>query len=445
MTVALPKTKAEEVLAAQFKRDAALLPGDESQLSERKRAFAAFEKLGLPHRRVEAWKYTDLRSGLTQLAPISTRDATPVAPAHVDAALKGLATLDALRVVFVNGQYRPELSTTAEPGLITVLAPTLRDGTAMTAPLAASSEAMVALNTALVTDGATIHVAANATIAKPVLIVALAAGPQPQLSSLRHRVELAAGATATIIEAHVTVSGASAGQANSVIEIAIGDGASLSHAMLSLEGSKATGHTAAGAVHIETISAALGAHATLKSFQLTAGTGLARTQSFVTFKGEHARIDISGLMLGRDRDHIDTTLVIDHAVPNCVSRELFKAVLDDTARAVFQGKVIVRPDAQKTDGKQMAKALMLSEACEFDSKPELEIYADDVVCGHGATVAELDPGQLFYLRARGIPEPEARAMLIESFAGEALEKIEDETLRNMLFTIARDWLAAKRS
>jgi Fe-S cluster assembly protein SufD len=131
-------------------------------------------------------------------------------------------------------------------------------------------------------------------------------------------------------------------------------------------------------------------------------------------------------------------------VPHCESRELFKTVLDDTARSVFQGKVIVRPDAQKTDGKQMANALMLSEACEFDSKPELEIYADDVVCGHGATVAEIDPAQMFYLRSRGIPEDQSRAMLIESFAAAALEKIDDELIREALGKLASAWFASKR-
>jgi Fe-S cluster assembly protein SufD len=132
---------------------------------------------------------------------------------------------------------------------------------------------------------------------------------------------------------------------------------------------------------------------------------------------------------------------VDHAVPGCESRELFKGVLTGEARGVFQGKVIVRPDAQKTDGKQMAQVLMLSENAEFDSKPELEIYADDVVCGHGSTAAELDADLLFYMRARGIPLEEARAMLIESFVGEALDKIEDESLREALSAMTLDRLA----
>jgi Fe-S cluster assembly protein SufD len=146
--------------------------------------------------------------------------------------------------------------------------------------------------------------------------------------------------------------------------------------------------------------------------------------------------------LGRGSEHIDTTLVVDHAVPGGESRELFKGVLADRARGVFQGKVIVRPNAQKTDGKQMAQALLLSPDAEFDSKPELEIFADDVVCGHGSTSAEIDEDLLFYMLSRGIPRGEARALLIESFIGEAIDKVEDESLREALSAMAKSRLAA---
>jgi len=163
---------------------------------------------------------------------------------------------------------------------------------------------------------------------------------------------------------------------------------------------------------------------------------LARSNVFATFAGGGAKLDISGLFLACGAEHIDTTLVVDHAVPGCVSRELFKGVLADRARGVFQGKVIVRPAAQKSDGKQMAQALMLSPDAEFDSKPELEIYADDVICGHGSTAAELDEDLLFYLRSRGIPPDEARALLVESFVGEAIDKIEDESVREAFSSLA---------
>jgi Fe-S cluster assembly protein SufD len=185
----------------------------------------------------------------------------------------------------------------------------------------------------------------------------------------------------------------------------------------------------------------LAAGSNYRAFQLTAATGLVRNSVALTFRGEDAKADISGCFLGREAEHIDTTLVIDHAAAACESRELFKGVLADKARGVFQGKVIVRPAAQKTDGKQMAQVLMLSEDAEFDSKPELEINADDVVCGHGSTCADIDEDLLFYFRARGIAAEEARALLIESFIGEAIDKVADEVLRPALMAMARRRLA----
>jgi Fe-S cluster assembly protein SufD len=145
----------------------------------------------------------------------------------------------------------------------------------------------------------------------------------------------------------------------------------------------------------------------------------------------------------RGRQHCDTTLLVEHAVPRCTSRELFKVVLDDEARGVFQGKIVVAPGAQKTDGKQMANALLLSETAEFDSKPELEIFADDVVCGHGATSGQIDEDLLFYLEARGIPEPEARALLIQAFVGEAFEQVDNEALRDAFAAASAEWLGVR--
>jgi Fe-S cluster assembly protein SufD len=436
MSSAVTRTKAEADLVADFKARGGELPGAGAVATARTTAMASFESQGLPHRRVEAWKYTDLRNVLAKLAPIATHDDAAVSLADVNAALGPLASLDTDRVVFVNGSYRAELSTAKPQMPITTLGASLRAGKVTQALALGSTEAVVALNTALVTDGASVEIKANTKLEKPVLLINLAAGATGKLVSLRHAVSAGIGATGTVIEVHASVAGAAAGQCNATLSLSAAAGATLTHVLVT--------HPGVGATHLETIAATLGSEAVLKSYQFTADTGLVRNQSFVRFDGEGAKLDISGLMLGRGREHIDTTLVIDHAVPHCESRELFKTVLDDTARSVFQGKVIVRPDAQKTDGKQMANALMLSEACEFDSKPELEIYADDVVCGHGATVAEIDPAQMFYLRSRGIPEDQSRAMLIESFAADALEKIDDEAIREALGKLASTWFARKR-
>jgi Fe-S cluster assembly protein SufD len=283
------------------------------------------------------------------------------------------------------------------------------------------------------TDGAVLQIADRAALEKPLLIVFARAARDARAVTTRNVLRVGAGATATIVEAHVALPGAGAeAQSNAATDIRIEDGAAVTHVKWTAEGGKAT--------HLATWVARLGSSVRYRPFQLTAGVGLARNQLFVTFKGEGTKLDLSGAFLARGAEHIDTTLVVDHAVPRCESRELFKGVLDGRARGVFQGKIIVRPDAQKTDGKQMAQALMLSEEAEFDSKPELEILADDVVCGHGSTSAEIDPALIFYCKSRGIPEAEARALLIEAFVGEAIEKVEHAALRGALRDIARGWL-----
>jgi Fe-S cluster assembly protein SufD len=224
-------------------------------------------------------------------------------------------------------------------------------------------------------------------------------------------------------------------QVNTLTQLAIGDGAEVVHVKFIASRD--------GSVHLGRTIARLGANASYRPFQFVAGDGLVRNDLSVTFSGQHSTFDLGSALLTNRQGHVDTTLVVDHAVPNCTSRELVKCVLADRGRAVFQGKVIVRPDAQKTDGKQMAQALMLSPDAEFDSKPELEIYADDVVCGHGSTAAEIDPELIFYLRSRGIPLAEAQAMLVESFIGEAIDKAEPAAIQDALRGLARVWLAGE--
>jgi len=440
MTVALTRTKAEQAFPEMFEAVAARLPGGAAVAEARKAAIGAFVGLGLPHRRLEEWKYTDLRAALKEVPPLVLGDATPVTRQQVDTALERLADLDAHRVVLVNGAYRSDLSDAKARGLeVASLASELqRSDRAIGDALAGASEpgqeAVTALNTAFMTDGTVVRIGDGAKLTKPLLLVFVRVGREPRLVAVRNMLRVGAGAQATVIEAHVALPGAAAGQANVLTQIEVGDGADALHAKLTLEG--------AGATHLASWQATLGADATYRVFHLTAGTGLVRQHLAPTFAGEGGRFDFAGCFLGRDAEHIDTTMLVDHAVPGCTSRELMKGVLAGRARGVFQGKVIVRPDAQKTDGKQMAQALMLSEEAEFDSKPELEIFADDVVCGHGSTAAQLDDDLLFYLRSRGIPLAQARGLLIESFVGEAFDKIEDEKLREALLAIALPRLAS---
>jgi Fe-S cluster assembly protein SufD len=187
----------------------------------------------------------------------------------------------------------------------------------------------------------------------------------------------------------------------------------------------------------------LGAHAHFNTFGMTSGAGVSRYQATIAFAGEGSRVETNGVNLLNGKQHADTTLLLDHAVPHCASREVFRAVVDDRAHSVFQGRIIVRPHAQKTDGKMMTRALLLSDEAEADNKPELEIFADDVTCGHGATAGALDESLLFYLRARGLSEKAAQALLIQAFVGEAIEGIADDDLREAVMAAAERWLEAR--
>lgn len=441
MNVAVMKTKAEQAISEGFEAVADALPGGAGVREVRKAALGRFGALGLPHRRIEEWKYTDLKSALKDVARPAVADATPVTIADVIVALGPFARLELPRLVLVNGGYRKDLSNLDGLAAIEVkpLSVALAEapdsvGEGLADVAGQDADAVIALNTAFMTDGALVRLKADVVAEKPLLVVHVRAGKEPCSAAVRNIVHVGQKAQARLIELFVAVPGSTAeGQVNALTEIILDAGAQLDHVKCASDQGRS--------IHLASLVLEMAADAVYRGFQMTSGVGLARNQGFVTLKGEGARLDLSGVFLGRGSEHIDTTFVIDHVVGACESRELFKGVLDDEARGVFQGKVIVRPDAQKTDGKQMAQALMLSEAAEFDSKPELEIYADDVVCGHGTTSAELDEDLLFYFRSRGIPKDEARALMIESFVGEAIGKVENEAVREVLMSLARSWVA----
>jgi Fe-S cluster assembly protein SufD len=434
MGVAVMKTKGELALTENFQSVASSLPGGPVVGELRRKAMATFGELGLPHRRIETWKYTDLRSVFKEPAPPAVGDAAKLTVADLIVALGPFMEIDAARIVFVNGEYRKTLSNLdgAESVSVTPLADNF--GTF----LSVEDDAVAALNTAFATDGARIEVPDGTVLDKPIMIVALAAGKTPQLTTVRHSLKIGAKAKVNVLELFVTLPGsASDGQVNTMSDVVVGDLAELAHTKVASDTGRNT--------HLSNLSVRLGTDSTYRGFQLTCGVALARNQVAATFSGEGGKFDLSGAFTGRGGDHVDTTLVVDHAVPHCESRELFTGVLDGHARGIFQGKVIVRPDAQKTDGKQMAKVMMLSPDAEFDSKPELEIYADDVVCGHGSTAAQIDDDLLFYCQARGIPAEVARALLVESFIGEAIDKVTSESVRDALTATVRTWLAGSQS
>lgn len=440
MNVALAKTETGRALSDFFAIARERLPGAGKVADARQQAFEAYERAGLPHRRIEEWKYTDLR--------VLMREVLPLAPAPDAAALKragaalNLHAIEGVRrLVLVDGVFAPKLSDTAnlEKGLsIRSLREVLEAGDA--APQAQlfgpeNSDAMVALNTAMITDGVVIEVTDGVALAQPLHIVHIASGSQPAAMFTRSLLKIGKAASATLVESYIAAASAKAYQVHDSLIVSIGDGARLDHVRLVEDGREA--------INISSSRVTLGADAHFHTFGMTTGSLVSRYQPVIAFAGEGSRVEANGVNLLNGRQHADATLLLDHAVPNCASREIFRSVLDDRGHSVFQGRIIVRPDAQKTDAKMMTRALLLSDEAEADNKPELEIFADDVTCGHGATTGALDESLLFYLRARGLSEKEAQALLIQAFVGEAIESIASDALRELVISAAERWLAAR--
>ncbi|HEY1745955.1 MAG TPA: Fe-S cluster assembly protein SufD [Xanthobacteraceae bacterium] len=432
------KTAAETALAQEFAQARTRLPGAGAIAEARSAAFDLFSREGLPHRRVEDWKYTDLRALMREAKPLAgPPDAA--AKAREKTAGRWLGDVETRRLVFVDGAFVAELSDIAalEAGLtIGSLADALAGNDPAVSKylgkLAAPDNVAVALNTALMGDGAVIRVAANSTIKRPLHLLFIASG-KPNADFVRSLVVVERGARAMLIESYEGEGGDY--QVNAALELFIADEAHVDHVKIVSEGKDA--------LHVSTLAVAIGAKARFNAFNFVIGGAVVRNQLFLNFDGENTVANIRGATLIRGRQHADTTLVAQHGAPGCQSREVFKSVLDDEAHGVFQGRIIVRSGAQQTDAKMMTRALLLSEQAEADHKPELEIFADDVQCGHGATAGAIDEDLKFYLMARGIPPAEAEALLIQAFLGEAVEGIEHAGLREALMDEVAAWLKAR--
>jgi Fe-S cluster assembly protein SufD len=440
MNVALAKTETGRALSDAFALARDRLPGAGKVAEARQQAFEAYERAGLPHRRIEDWKYTDLRVLMREVLPLA---AAPDAAAlkRAAAALKLHAIDGARRLVLVDGVFAPSLSETGslEKGLgIRTLREMLEAGDArLQAQLLGpqNTDTMVALNSAMMTDGLVIEVADGVALTQPLHVVHIASGGVASAMFTRSLLKLGNGASATLVESYIAAEGTKAYQVHDSLIVSIGDKARLDQVRL-IEDTRE-------AFNISSASVTLGAKAHFNTFGLTSGSNVSRYQATIAFAGEGSRVETNGVNLLNGRQHADSTLFLDHAVPNCESREIFRAVVDDRGHSVFQGRIIVRPDAQKTDAKMMTRALLLSDEAEADNKPELEIFADDVTCGHGATTGALDESLLFYLQARGLPEKEAQALLIQAFVGEAIESIASDALRELAISAAQRWLAAR--
>ena len=404
------------------------LPGREAGWAREARAAARTRLLeaGAPARRDEYWKYTDPAS-LT--APIAAVDATGARP-DFDSQF---GEVHPLRARFVNGHYRPDLSDDlAQDGLtVTTLSETLQQDISFARDLFGQLEAagqekvvrpLAALNTACATEGLVLHVTGE--VAEPVHLRHDQLGEGSCL--LHHLIRVESGGSLLLLESGTVT--------NKVLEVDIADGGSFQHVRIQ-EGPRApsAGH----------IFARLGAEARFKTFTLTADGEMTRNEVVMEFCGDNASGHIAGAVLGKGASHIDNTVFVTHGSLNCESRQVFKNVLTDKARGIFQGKIFVRQGAQKTDGYQISQSVLLSEGAEFSAKPELEIYADDVKCSHGSTTGKLDETALFYLRSRGVPYAEAEAMLIAAFAEAAFEEIGNAALAEAMRAHVARWMAER--
>jgi Fe-S cluster assembly protein SufD len=405
----------------------------------RKQAIARFESLGFPTTKNEDWHFTSVAPIAEQTfhAPmLSSREGTSEGStagvvARADLERFNFGQPQWHTFVFVNGEFSEDLSSYADlrrEVSVTPLASALRDGGGrperhLGKIARFDSHAFTALNTAFIRDGAFIEIHANAVLDQPIHLVFVSEGAGAALAQPRNLIVAAPNSRATIIESYVSVRD-TCYFTNAVTEIALGDGAHLDHYKIQRESEKS--------FHVGTVQARQGRDSQLHSFSFAVGGSLARTNIYTSLDGAGATCTLNGLYLADGTQHIDNQTSIEHIAPNCPSHEVYKGVLDGRSHGVFNGKVYVHPEAQKTDGKQSNNNLLLSPTARVDTKPQLEIFADDVKCTHGATVGRLDEMALFYLNSRGIGPEMARMLLTYAFAADVLEMIELEPLRKGL-------------
>jgi Fe-S cluster assembly protein SufD len=412
-------------LVAEHRAFAAARGGEPAWLAAHRRdALEAFAARGLPSTREEEWRYTSL----APLAALPFSLAEPARVARADLEELAAPLFACSLYAFANGRAVPELS--SAPGLpggarCDSLAALFADGAS---PIEAHFDHHVdlklhpfaALNSAFASDGAVVRAPRGVAFEQPLhLVFASAADAHPQVTHPRVVVMAEAGSRVTIVQDHVSL-GDRPGFTNAVTEVHVGEGATVHWVLLQRE------HDAH--FHISNLAVRQERDSTFSAHTLTLGGRLVRNDAGVVLAGEGAQCTLDGLFIGGGSSVFDNHTEVDHAVPHGTSRELYKGVLGGAARGVFRGRVIVRPGAQKTSASQSNANLLLGARAEIDTKPQLEIYADDVKCGHGSTIGRLDDDALFYLRSRGLPEPRARDLLMRAFALEVLERLPARSL-----------------
>ena len=407
--------------------------------SLRRSAWDRFERIGWPTLADEDWRFTNLNP-LKQLSLTPSRKpASPVTREAVEARslLKGI---EAVRLIFVDGYFAPELSDRPEfdHGIhVASLGQALGNSNGsyrpyLTAPTRPELNAFAALNTAWFADGVAVSVPPRQTVSLPILAIFAAHGAaEGPTTNPRNFLRLQEGSSATFIEEHVSLN-ETPYLTNAVTECLVGEQASVEH--LKIQDQSPATH------HLATFHAWLEQHSRLSSHSLALGARLARNDLRVKLEGEGAECVLNGLYLTDGQRLADHHMVVDHVAPRCQSHEYFNGILSDRSRGVFHGRILVQQEAQKTDAKQTSKSLLLSDEAVVNTKPQLEIYADDVKCTHGATIGQMDEEAIFYLRARGIPLPVAQQIIQLAFAEEIVERIQERAVRQRLADVVQERL-----
>ncbi|MDI6027618.1 Fe-S cluster assembly protein SufD [Corticibacterium sp. UT-5YL-CI-8] len=409
------RTPAETAFVDAFGDRLTQLPGDPAVMIKRDSAIEQV-KAGLPTRRIESWHYTDLRRLLTSVADFDAAvSTTALAP-----------LIEGSKVLTLANGVSADDKVALDGVSVVRLAEKLVDGSfAPALDLYGADDAIGAVNSAFVADGYFVDIADGVELEHPLEMQNLQGGAQ---SHVRLPVRAGKGVKATIVERQT---GTGAATVSCVSQLLIGDDAEITWVIVQEQPDSAT--------HLAQFKAEIGANAKLRLFFMNAGGKLVRQEVIVKAAGEGAEFTMRGVNLLSGDAHTDVTMVLDHAVPNTSSTELVRNIVTGRAKGVFQGRINVHQYAQKTDAKMACNTLLLSDDAEFSTKPELEIFADDVQCGHGATVTEIDRTHLFYLMARGIEEKAARGLLVKAFLAEVIEEMEDEPLVEALEAKLNDW------
>jgi Fe-S cluster assembly protein SufD len=426
--------------------------GQPSWLKElRHEAFAEFSRLGFPTLKNEDWRFTSV-------VPIANAEfvagsGAQISPRAVD---EFVLPDSGARLVFVNGGFAPELSSSSVANAPGVRIMSLREAVAAESQLIEShlrredvfkGEAFSALNTAFLQDGAFVLVPKNTVVEKPIYVVYVSiGGVRAQMAHPRNLFVAGENSQASFVEDYVTLDcdGKRSGDgseglvvpgvffSNVVSEVVAAEGANVEHYLIEREDERA--------LNVSTLWVREGRSAVVASHSVLLGGALVRNNVHPVLAGEGADCLINGLFIGRGRQHMDNYMKVEHVAPHCTSRQFYNGILDESARGVFHGRIIVHPNAQRTDAKQTNRNLLLSDNAQIDTKPQLEIYADDVKCTHGATIGQIEEQALFYLRSRGLSEAEARGLLLYAFASESLDRMRSAPVREMLGRLIPQWL-----